>query len=65
MRDFGEEGYFLNFPSKFVSADGKTLWLCYAANFAQGKNNTSLASSPPGGRYGMCLQEVKLVGPGQ
>jgi len=64
MKDFGEEGYFLNFPSKFISADGKTLWLCYAANFGQGKNNMNLASSPPGSRYGMCLQEVKLVAPG-
>lgn len=61
MKDFGEEAYFLNFPSKFISADGRTLWLCYAANFAQGKNNTQLASSPPGSRYGMCLQEVKLM----
>ena len=34
MKDFGEQAYFLNFPSKFISADGKTLWLCYSANFA-------------------------------
>jgi hypothetical protein len=63
MRDFGEEGYFLNFPSKFISADGKTLWLCYAANFASGKNHMNLASIPSGSRYGMCLQEVQLKGP--
>ena len=35
MKDFGEQGYFLNFPSKFISNDGYTLWLCYSANFAR------------------------------
>lgn len=25
LKDFGEQGYFLNFPSKFISTDGKTL----------------------------------------
>jgi hypothetical protein len=25
MRNFGEQGYFANFPSKFISADGRTL----------------------------------------
>ena len=48
---------------RVVSADGKTLWLCYAANFASGRNHTNLASIPFGSRYGMCLQEVKLQGP--
>ena len=32
----------LNIPSKFISADGRTLWLCYAANFAQ----TGSAANP-------------------
>ncbi|MHC4098483.1 MAG: hypothetical protein ACYSU3_20790, partial [Planctomycetota bacterium] len=27
MKDFGEQAYFLNFPSKFISSDGRTLWL--------------------------------------
>ncbi len=62
MKDFGEEGYFLNFPSKFISSDGKTLWLCYSANFGSGQNHTKLVSSPPGSRYGMCLQEVQIQG---
>ena len=38
MKDFGEQAYFLNFPSKFISADGRTLWLCYSANFSPGWN---------------------------
>ena len=38
MKDFGEQAYFVNFPSKFISSDGRTLWLCYSANFAPGWN---------------------------
>jgi len=30
----GEQGYFLTFPSKFISADGRTMWLGHSANFA-------------------------------
>lgn len=62
-RDLGEQAYFLNFPSKFISADGNTLWLCYSANFSPGWNGVELKFNPPGGRYGLCLHEVKLLGP--
>lgn len=65
MKDFGEQGYFLNFPSKFISADGRTLWLCYSANFSQGWNSVYLNTNPPGGRYGLCLLEVILLKPGE
>jgi hypothetical protein len=61
MRAFGEQGYFLNFPSKFIGKDGHTLWLCYSANFSQGWNNIRFKSNPPGSRYGLVLQEVKLL----
>lgn len=63
LKDFGEQGYFVNVPSKFISSDGRTLWLCYAANFTNGYLGTRFGSNPPGSRYGMCLQEVKLLGP--
>jgi len=63
MKDFGEQGYFLNFPSKFISPDGRTLWLCYSANFSPGWNDVKLDLNPPGGRYGLCLHEVKLLTP--
>ena len=63
MLDFGEQAYFLNFPSKFLSADGKTLWLCYSANFSSGWNGVDLKINPPGGRYGLSLHEVRLLGP--
>jgi hypothetical protein len=61
LKDFGEQAYFVNFPSKFIGGDGRTLWLCYAANFTNGWLGTNLRSDPPGSRYGMCLQEVKLL----
>jgi hypothetical protein len=58
MKDFGEQGYFLNFPSKFISEDGKNLWLCYSANY--GESGDKLKINPPGGRYGLSLHEIKL-----
>jgi hypothetical protein len=64
LHDFGEQAYFLNIPSKFISADGRTMWLCYAANY--GLNfNMPLKANPPGSRYAMCLQEMKLLAPGE
>ena len=62
LKDFGEQAYFVNFPSKFIGGDGRTLWLCYAANFTNGWLGTNLKSDPPGSRYAMCLQEVRLLG---
>ena len=61
MRNFGEQGYFVHFPSKFIAAGGRTAWLMYAANFTNGYLKTRYRSNPPGSRYGMCLQEVKLL----
>ena len=65
MKAFGEQGYFLNFPSKFISDDGRTLWLCYSGNFSQGWNNIHFKALPKGSRYGLVLQEVKLLTPEQ
>ena len=61
MRNFGEQGYFVNIPSKFISTDGRTAWLCYAANFTNGYLKTHYGSVPMGGRYGMCLHEIKML----
>jgi len=65
MENFGEQAYFVNIPSKFISANGRTLWLCFAANFSSGWGGITFQSRPPGSRYGMCLQEVRLLAPGQ
>ena len=62
MKDFGEMAYFLNIPSKFISKDGKTMWLCYSTNWInvwQGKE--IYTSDPKGGSYSMTMAEIKLM----
>jgi len=63
MKNFGEQAYFVNLPAKFISADGRTAWLCYAANFTNGYLNSNYAFNPPGSGYGMVLQLIRLLGP--
>ena len=63
MKHFGQQAYFVNIPSKFISQDGRTMWLCYSANFAAGWGKADIQSKPEGSKYAMCLQEVKLLGP--
>jgi hypothetical protein len=63
LRNFGEQAYFVNFPSKFISKDGRTLWLSYSANFTNGYLHTEYKSDPAGSGYWWTLQEVKLLGP--
>jgi len=60
MERFGQQAYFLNIPSKFISEDGTKMWLCYSANFTNGYLGTGWEPNPPGGRYGMCLHEFQL-----
>ncbi len=61
MRNFGPQGYFLNFPSKFISADGRTAWLSYSANFHEGYFANRTIADPMGSRYAWVLQEVRLL----
>jgi hypothetical protein len=61
MKDFGEQAYFVNIPSKFIGADGRTAWLCYSANFAPNWNGGQIRSNPPGSQYGLVFQEVNLL----
>ncbi|SPE57279.1 conserved exported hypothetical protein [Verrucomicrobia bacterium] len=63
LKDFGEQAYFVNIPSKFIAGDGRGLWLCYAANFSSGWGGITFKSRPPGSRYAMCLQELRLRAP--
>ena len=60
MKNFGEQAYFVNFPSKFISDDGKTLWICYSGNFAVNWNGEAIQENPPGSHYGLVLQEIEL-----
>jgi hypothetical protein len=57
LKDFGPEAYFVNIPSKFISGDGKTFWLCYSANFG---GWTTKGGDPDGSHYALCLHETKL-----
>jgi hypothetical protein len=61
MRDFGEQAYFVNIPSKFISNDGKTVWLLYSANFAPDWNGMKIKANPPGSHYGMVFQKIEFI----
>jgi hypothetical protein len=61
MKDFGSQGYFLNFPSKFISSDGRTAWLCYSSNFTNAWMGGKHPIDPEGSGYHLCLQQVRLL----
>lgn len=63
LHHFGSQGYFVNIPSRFVSDDGSSMWLCYSANFTNPYLGTAFPADPPGSRYSMCLQEFTLERP--
>ena len=61
MMNFGEQAYFVNIPSKFISKDGKTVWLLYSGNYWDSMNDESIGVNPPGSHYGMCFQKIELL----
>ena len=58
MKDFGEQAYFVNIPSKFISRDGLTAWLWYSGNFAPNWNGVTINVNPPGSHYGLVMQKI-------
>ncbi len=62
MKNFGEQAYFVNIPSKFICKDGKTAWLLYSGNFATDWNGEKIIENPPGSHYGMVFQKFELLG---
>lgn len=56
MDRFGPVAYFVNIPSKFISEDGKTMWLSYSANW-QDKN---MSGTPQGSHYTFSLHEFTI-----
>ena len=58
---FGEQAYFVNLQSKFISPDGNSAWLCYSANFTNNAYATRWRSDPEGSKYALCLQEIVLL----
>ena len=63
LRNFGEQAYFVNFPSKFISKDGKTAWMLYSGNFAPDWNGVKIQANPPGSHYGLVLQKIEFLTP--
>lgn len=63
MKDFGEQAYFVNIPSKFISDDGRTMWLLYSGNFATDWNGNTIVENPPGSHYGLVMQKIELLVP--
>ena len=61
LKDFGPQAYFVNIPSKFISDDGHTAWLCYSANFSYTRHNEQYKGNPEGSGYHMCLQQIKFL----
>jgi hypothetical protein len=58
LSNFGPVAYFPTIPSKFISLDGKRMWLSYSANYGGQKTNVV------GAAYAMCLREFYLNSPG-
>jgi hypothetical protein len=65
MKDFGEQAYFVNIPSRFIEKDGRTMWLLYSGNFAPDWNGLKIKPDPPGSHYGMVFQKIELLTPEQ
>jgi len=61
MKNFGEQAYFVNFPSKFISEDGRTAWMVYSGNFAPDWNGMKIQANPPGSHYGLVMQKVEFI----
>jgi hypothetical protein len=61
MKNFGEQAYFVNVPSRFISKDGKTAWLLYSGNFATDWNGLKIMANPPGSHYGLVMQEIRFL----
>jgi len=61
LKHFGEQAYFVNIPSKFISRDGQTMWLMYSGNFATNWNNEQIKPNPPGSHYGLVMQKIQLL----
>jgi len=61
LKCFSTVSYFLNIPSKFISEDGRTMWLSYSSNYAKndGDKKATLGSS----LYAWNLTEIHLDGP--
>jgi hypothetical protein len=56
LRHFGDQAYFINSPSRFTSADGQTMWICFSGQY-EAKSKCNMAGSS----YALCLREIRLA----
>ena len=56
MKEFAAVSYFMTIPSRFISDDGKTMWLGYSSNYFPNIHFPSIGGSC----YAMCLSEITL-----
>ena len=66
MTEFGNQGYFLNTPSKFLSADGMSAWLWYSAGWDHSYPQPPYCGEKlfPGGRfpcYGLVMAQMQFL----
>jgi hypothetical protein len=61
MKDFGVQAYFVNIPSKFISQDGRQMWLLYSGNFSLDPDGERWPQHPPGSHYGITFQKIELL----
>ena len=62
LKGFATQSYFMNIPSRFISDDGRTMWLCYSSNYGY---KSSPSPTIGGSKYAMCLTEITLDGKGE
>jgi hypothetical protein len=61
LKDFGEQAYFLNLPTKFIREDGYRMTLFYSANYAKNQHGGTLKQNPPGSAYGLMVLDTVLL----
>ena len=65
MKHFGEQAYFVNIPSKFIAADGRTLVAVLRGQLLPELEQHEDPLPPARRPLWLCLQEVRLLGPGE
>ena len=58
---FLTRAYFVSIPSKLISEDVHTAWLCYSANFSYARKDPRFNENPEGSSYSMSLKEIRFL----
>ena len=60
LKEFGPQAYFVNVPTKFISDDGRRMWLSWSANYNNGAD-PPMTMRPQFSNYWWSLREIELV----